>query len=335
MLRPFLCASFAGVLVVACGGSTVTTTSSGAGGKPAASSSSSAASTGATTTTTASSSSGAGGAGGAGAGAGGGVGAGGARAANVKFQTYVTLGDSISAEPGYGQAPFYWALLQKNDDTMYPDWHGKDLTTLNGGVAPTFVGGAIGGSVAGPYPGSAAGTPTLDAQVASLPATLAGPVLVTITIGGNDMVGSFVDILQGTDQGDRMDFQQYIDTAMSALTMPGRFGAGVDVYVFQADIYDPSDGTGDFAAQGCPFPFSLIPEESTTTFFANWNDVVHTEVAKYPNAFWAPMHDTFKGHGLSKTGTASWFNWSGFDCLHPNAKGHNAIREMFWNMITG
>jgi len=253
----------------------------------------------------------------------------------VTFKTYVTLGDSISAEPGYGQAPFYWALLQKNDDAMYPEWKGKDLTTLNGGTAPMFVGGAIAGSVAGDYPGSAAGTPTLDAQVTSLPATLEGPVLITITIGGNDMVGAFVDILQGTDQGDRMNFQQYIDTAMSALTTPGRFGTGVDVYVFEADIYDPSDGTGDFAAQGCPFPFSLIPEESTTTFFGNWNDVVHTEVSKYPHAFWAPMHATFKGHGLSKTGTSSWFNWSGLDCLHPNAKGHNAIRELFWNMITG
>jgi lysophospholipase L1-like esterase len=260
----------------------------------------------------------------------------------VKFKTYVTLGDSISAEPGYGQSPYYWALLQQNDDATYPAWKGKDLTTLNGGVAPKFVGGAVGGSVAGPYPGQSGAPSTLDDQVAALPASLEGPVLVTITIGGNDLAADAESVLinggSASELGNLMPpsaFASDLDTALSALTKPGRFGSGVDVYVFEADIYDPTDGTGDFAAQGCPIPFSLFPEVMTTMTFEDWNTVVHTEVPKYPHAFWAPLHDTFKGHGLSKTGTSSWFNWAQTDCLHPNALGHNAIREMFWNMITG
>jgi lysophospholipase L1-like esterase len=183
---------------------------------------------------------------------------------------------------------------------------------------------------------------TLDAQVAALPATLPGPVLVTITIGGNDLAAYAEQLLLSGGSNTQLSnlmppaqFAMYIDTAISALTAPGRFGPGVEVYVFEADIYDPTDTTGDFAAQGCPAPFSFFPMVPTTMTFANWNDVVHTEVAKYPKAFWAPMHDDFKGHGLAKTGTSSWFNWPGFDCLHPNAKGHDAIRAMFWNMITG
>jgi lysophospholipase L1-like esterase len=334
MLRSLLGSSFIGLVLVACGGSSADTagatgSSSGSGGHAATTTSST---TGAGATTSTSS------------GAGGGTGGGG-DAVGVKFKTYVTLGDSISAEAGspttgFGQPPFYWELLQQNDDTTYPSWKGKDLTTLNGGVAPTFVSGAIGGSVAGQEPGLTGAPPTLDMQVAGLPATLEGPVLVTITIGGNDMVAAAENILLsgGSGLSDLMPpsaFQADLDTALGALTKAGRFGAGVEVYVFQADVYDPTDGAGDFSAQGCPFPLSVFPTTPTTMAFDNWNTVVHSTVPKYPQAFWAPMHDTFEGHGLSTTGTSSWFNWSGTDCLHPNAKGHNAIREMFWNQITG
>src|SRR5437868_24101 len=106
------------------------------------------------------------------------------------YATYVILGDSISA--GGGEGPFFYDLLVANDDATYPAWHGKDLQTRYGIGAANVVKVSKGGAVSG----------NLAGQLAAVPHDLPGPVLVTITIGGNNMTASFVDILQGQDAKD-------------------------------------------------------------------------------------------------------------------------------------
>src|SRR6185436_6857438 len=129
------------------------------------------------------------------------------------------------------QPPFFYDLLAANDDGVYPEWKGKDLKSRYG-EALQVVHNAKGGAVSGDLP----------AQVAKLPASLPGPVVVTITIGGNDMQVNIVNILQGKDQPQRDKFRANLGKALTELTMPDRFGPGVEVHVFEADIYDPSDG---------------------------------------------------------------------------------------------
>ncbi len=58
--------------------------------------------------------------------------------------------------------------------------------------------------------------------------------------------------------------------------------------------------------------------------------MVDSEVPKYSGAV-APLHSTFHTHGIGAGAT----NWFYTDCIHPNAKGHDAIRGMFWTQITG
>jgi lysophospholipase L1-like esterase len=257
------------------------------------------------------------GAGGTNAGTGGATGTGGSTGMGIAgVKTLVILGDSIS--DGGGQPPFYYDLLQTNDDTKYPEWKGMDLKTKYGSSL-AVVKNSKAGSVSADLPG----------QVHTLPATLAGPVVVVITIGGNDMQANIVSILQGTDQSARTMFQMNLSTAFTELTMPGRFGAGVDVHVFEADIYDPTDGTGDFSS--CPAPLNFVPKTPTNGFFGNWNMVVDTEVPKHALSLPEPLHTTFHGHGITNIPQ----NWFYSDCIHPNAKGHDAIRGMFWKAITG
>jgi lysophospholipase L1-like esterase len=229
--------------------------------------------------------------------------------------TLVVLGDSISQ--GGGQPPFYYNLLLSNDDTTYPEWAGKDVRTKYGANV-MMVDNAVVGAV----------SQDLPTQVTALPSSLPGPVAVVITMGGNDMQTNIAAILQGVDQNVRTQFGVNLDTALGQLTMPGRFGAGVEVHVYEADIYDPSDGSGNF--QTCPYPLSLVPPQPSDPFFGEWNAVVDSEVPKYSGAV-APLHSTFHTHGLS-SGAANWFYT---DCIHPNAKGHDAIRGMFWTQITG
>jgi lysophospholipase L1-like esterase len=238
----------------------------------------------------------------------------------VEYKSYVTLGDSVSDKGGQG--PFFYDLLVKNDDAKYPDWKGKDLRTRYGAdlnVVKASRGGATSRGLA--------------AQIATLPAELPGPVLVTITIGGNDMRSAFADILGKRDQPARDAFRDNVASALTDLTKPDRFGAGVQVRVFEATIYDPSDGTGDFRGAGCPAPLSLMDPQPTDPYFANWNGVVTDAVGAHPEVRTLDAHAAFKGHGvgLLKSG-ASWYVT---DCIHPNAVGHNELRRAFWGAITG
>jgi lysophospholipase L1-like esterase len=236
----------------------------------------------------------------------------------VQYKSYVILGDSISDHGGVG--PYFYDLLAQNDDAAYPKWQGKDLKTKFGQdlmVVRTSKGGAVSGDLLG--------------QVNKLPPSLPGPVAVTITIGGNDMQVNILKILQGMDQGDRDKFRANIKAALEALTVPDRFGKAVEVHVFQADIYDPTGGKGDFSKQGCPAPLSFLPVTPTDGFFMNWNAVVNDEVPKHGVSLVEPLHQRFYGHSLSNDADP-WFHT---DCIHPNKPGHDQLRAMFWTAITG
>jgi len=243
-------------------------------------------------------------------------GTGGTTPVSPEYKSYVILGDSISDKGGVG--PFFYNILATNDNAAYPQWQGKDLKTRYGQdlmVVSTSKGGAVSKDVLG--------------QVQKLPATLPGPVAVTITIGGNDMQSHIINILNGNDQPDRDAFRANIKAALTELTKPGRFGAGVEVHVFQADIYDPTDGVGDF--KSCPFPLNQVPKQPSDGYFTNWNAVANDEVPKYGVSLVEPLHKTFTGHGVVTPAT----NWFHTDCIHPNKIGHNQIRAMFWTAITG
>lgn len=280
--------------------------------------------TGATTgsggdTTTGSGTSGSGGSGGetATTGTSSSTGSGGSSAA-IQYKSYVILGDSISDHGGQG--PFFYDLLAKNDDVAYPKWAGKDLKSKFGQdlvVVSTAKGGAVSGNLLG--------------QVQKLPPSLPGPVAVTITIGGNDMQANIIKILQGTDQADRDTFRANLKAALEELTQPDRFGKAVEVHVFQADIYDPTGGKGDFSKQGCPSPLNLLPVTPTDGFFMNWNAVVNDEVPKHGVSVVEPLHQRFYGHSLSNDADG----WFYTDCIHPNKPGHDQLRAMFWTAITG
>ena len=246
------------------------------------------------------------------------TGAGGSAPVVPAYKSYVILGDSISDHGGMG--PFFYDLLATNDDVTYPSWKGKDLKSKFGQDL-MVVSDAKGGAV----------SKDLPAQVTKLPASLPGPVAVTITIGGNDMQVAIGNILGGKDQPDRDAMRANLKAALTELTMPDRFGKGVEVHVFQADIYDPTGGKGDFSKEGCPAPLSFLPVTPTDTFFMNWNAVVKDEVPMHGVSLVEPLHDNFYMHSLSNKADG----WFYKDCIHPNKAGHDQLRAMFWTAITG
>ncbi|HQY60655.1 MAG: hypothetical protein IPF92_28905 [Myxococcales bacterium] len=214
----------------------------------------------------------------------------------------VILGDSISDRGGQG--PFYYELLR------------ADLGAKFGAI--TYRSAAESGSK----------TSALGGQIDSLPRGLPGPVAVCITSGGNDMKAALPQIVLGADSVARAQVVSNVGAALTKLLAPGRFGAGVQVRVFEANVYDASDGKGDFGSHGCALGQGL-PAFPTDTYFANWNGDIGRAVASRGQAL-TDLHGWFRGHGYA--GTPSWY---ASDCTHPNTLGHDQLRRMFYQAITG
>lgn len=215
--------------------------------------------------------------------------------------TLVVLGDSIG--DGGGQGPFYYDLL----NASLADHFAKSIDYRNRAE-------------------SGSKTSALVGQIQGLPSSLPGPVVVAITSGGNDMKDNLLAILTGFDGPARTAMGGHIDAALDALLTPDRFGAGVEVFVFHANIYDASDGAGDYQTGGCNI--QMNSPSSTDPFFASWNAEIAARIDGRGQAL-VDMHGHFYGHGYHNPP-----KWYANDCTHPNAVGHDELARLFFGMIT-
>ena len=225
----------------------------------------------------------------------------------------VALGDSISIDdyaggPGRGGA----SLLFRNRDDDFPEWRGRDLRSLR--PAARFALLATDGAT----------TRTLaDAQLPRLAALPAPPTLVTLTIGGNDLLQAY---------GDTASARTVVTSVRSAVSraldqVSAALGPGGHVVV--GTVYDPSDGTGDAARLGLP------PWPDAVAVIAELNAGLR-EVAQAGGAAVAEIAQRFRGHGLL-AGDATrpdprpaerdlWL----CSVIEPNAWGAGGVREAFW-----
>jgi lysophospholipase L1-like esterase len=246
--------------------------------------------------------------------------------ATAQIGTYIALGDSISDRGGTG--PFFYDLLNKNDDATYSDFAGKDLATKYPGIM--YVHGAVAGAVTDAY-ADLSSAPFLKSQITKLGSSYPGDVLVTITIGGNDLNGHAVDAIGGKDDAVKAEFAAHLADELGELTKPGRLGSG-KVYVVISNIYDFTDGQGDFRTVKCGPFVDVMPAKNAAAFTA-WNGIM-ADAAKTANALLYDMHANFNGHGYNTTNPADlWYDRN--SCIHPNAKGHDQIRRSIWKLVSG
>ncbi len=224
---------------------------------------------------------------------------------------YVALGDSISIDDyaggdGRGGA----RLLARNRDQDFPQWRGRDLGGLPWHVLAT----------------DGATTATLDAQLRRLERLPVRASVVTVTIGGNDVLGDYGDtaaaLLTVGVVGERVG--RALDR-LASLTAPS-------ARVVVGTVYDPSDGTGDTAAAGLP----AWPE--VVDVLAALNSTLR-EVAGRHGAAVAEIHDLFLGHGLSVGDPGQgdprprdrelWY----CNIIEPNAWGASGVRAAFWEAL--
>ena len=229
---------------------------------------------------------------------------------------YAALGDSISIDdyaggPGRGGA----SLLFRNRDDDFPAWSGRDLCSLD--PATTFAMLATDGATT---------STLLTTQLPRLRALPQRPTLVTLTIGGNDLLSAYGDtaaarrvVAHVADAvGDAL-------AAISDLLAPeGRVVVGT--------VYDPSDGTADAERLRLP------PWPDAVEAIGSLNASLR-RVAERHGAVVADIAAVFSGHGLRAGDPTQghprphdrrlWF----CNLIEPNAWGADGVRTAFWSAL--
>ena len=228
---------------------------------------------------------------------------------------YAALGDSISIDhyaggPGRGGA----SLLAHNRDDDFPQWRGRDLATLHPNLDYRLL-ATDGGTT----------STLLDSQLPRLEASAIAPNLVTLTIGGNDILAAY---------GDTQRAQQIMSVVRSrvgqALVRLRSVLRRHSDPMIVGTVYDPSDGTGDAQRVGLP------PWPQVVDVLAELNAKLR-EVAADHGARVADIHGYFLGHGLRAGNPAQadprpanrdlWY----CNIIEPNAWGASAVRAAFWD----
>jgi lysophospholipase L1-like esterase len=225
---------------------------------------------------------------------------------------YVALGDSISIDdyaggPGRGGA----SLLARNRDDDFPSWRGHDL-----GRRPFHLLATDG----------ATSHTLMERQVPSLERSGVRPSIVTLTIGGNDVLGWYGDTAGAVRAAD-----EAVARADHALDRLRRL-ADPNVRIALGTVYDPSDGTADAPRVGLP------PWPDVVEVIAHLNTALRRLAARH-RAVVADIHGAFLGHGLAAGNPGQsdprppdrnlWY----CHVIEPNAWGADAVRTTFWHAL--
>lgn len=230
--------------------------------------------------------------------------------------TYVALGDSISIDeyaggPGRGGA----SLFARNRDIDFPDWRGRDLQSLLPGLRWHML-ATDGGTT----------QTLLGSQLPARGRLGVAPAVVTLTVGGNDVLSAYGD----TRYALRI-VPVVRDRVARALFQLGRLSRpGASVIV--GTVYDPSDGTADASRVGLP------PWPGVVEVLDRLNAALR-EVSAEHGVQVAEIHRHFLGHGVSAGNPAQpeprpgsrelWY----CHVIEPNAWGADGVRAAFWEAL--
>jgi lysophospholipase L1-like esterase len=233
----------------------------------------------------------------------------------------VYLGDSVTAGVGASSNDLAYAeLLVEDVATEYDD---LDIESIYGALEVVDVseGGATTGSLISRQ------LPNLEDAVG---ATASGETIVVMTIGGNDAQQALNPFA---------DAEAVVATMLAnieeiVLTLQDQFPDGA--YIYLANVYEPSDGTGQTGA--CFFGLNYsdklpLLDEADQSLRDMGADLGFAAL---------DMRAHFEGHGFNREDAnldthhaddpSMWFE---NDCIHPNDRGHHEIRRLFHAAIKG
>lgn len=244
------------------------------------------------------------------------------------FTRYIALGDSMSIDlypaldagqtdvavalerdPSAGYvAPLGAAsLLYRNVDELWPDDAGNDLASHHPRL--TFENYASDGATIGAVFGE---------QLPSLEES-AEPVLVTLTIGGNDLLSAYGSRPRLLDRiaGDIAEAYDFLVDSVRRCYPNGT--------LILATVYDPSDRTAKIPGvydDAGPLPLEMLDR---------FNDGIRALGRGTPNVLLADVYARFLGHGVTAAEQDRWY-WSR-SLIEPNARGASEIRHSWLDAL--
>jgi lysophospholipase L1-like esterase len=154
----------------------------------------------------------------------------------------------------------------------------------------------------------------------------ARPALVTITMGGNDLLTAIVE------SPDKVPAAVAATAANYDATLLSLAATGAKIVV--STVYDPTDGTGDLSWAGLP------DVDEGLALLESMNAAIRTAAARH-GAVVADLHAAFLGHGAQAgditTADSHPHNHELWLCGHiePNAWGAQAIRDTWRAALRG
>jgi lysophospholipase L1-like esterase len=231
------------------------------------------------------------------------------------FDAYLALGDSISIDiypahdverryPGKASTDRLGAvsLLYQNDDRFWPAFRGRDLHSLQPRLRFDRDHDDL--------TADGATTHSLLRQVERIERN-EEPTLVTITAGGNDLLGEI-----GSSGADPVPaIVERLRTSIGRL-----FELRPNATVVVGTVYDPSDGTNRLP--GIP---STLDNEAE--WLSAYNDAVRSLVSTDPRLLLADIHRHFLGHGMSVPTADRWYLQESI--IEPSAWGASEVRRLW------
>jgi lysophospholipase L1-like esterase len=232
------------------------------------------------------------------------------------YQRYVALGDSISIDdypgldrqeteglrapvPGLGAA----SLLHHNADDVWPGFRGADLRTLCPGVR--FDGLAVDG---------ARTSDVLERQLPLLGTGDRRPTLVTLTVGGNDLLAF---LWRGAGVPGPHDADRIVGAIAAVLDRLERLFPQRAVLI--GTIYDPSDGASRLLDRPLGPPERAVLDRV--------NDGIRQLARRRDAVLLADIATRFAGHGLSAPVAERWY-WPHM-IIEPSARGASEVRRLW------
>ena len=233
--------------------------------------------------------------------------------------SYIALGDSMSIDlyprlelQAQGRVPDgeqrgvgASSLFFSNDDELWPSFSGRDLSTRLPRME--LVDLCVDGATI-PH--------TLDTQLPTVTDELARSArVVTVTAGGNDLLGGIFDGRGGVQRAAEAAIRRYRELGE---VLDRRFPSAT---LILTTVYDPTDGSG--VLPGVSTAESPLPLELLERF----NQAVRDEVGRHDRARLADAHRHFLGHGLSAPAGERWY-WEPSP-IEPGARGASEIRRLW------
>jgi lysophospholipase L1-like esterase len=244
------------------------------------------------------------------------------------FTRYIALGDSVSMDlypaldagetdvavalerdPSAGRvAPLGAAsLLYRNADDRWPEDAGNDLASHHARLA---------------YENHASDAATIGEVFGEQLMHLEDseePVLLTLTIGGNDLLAAYGSRPRLRDRI-AADVAEAYDFLVDSIRR--NFPNGTLVL---STVYDPSDRTGKIPGvydDAGPLPLEMLDA---------FNNHVRTLAGGTPGVLLADLYARFLGHGVSAAEQDRWY-WSR-SLIEPNAVGASEIRHAWLDAL--